>query len=71
MMTFENVAAVFRKSSSADRLEALGVRTYVRLLMAARLKRVVTRACRTKIDVKQNVQTYIPFCVLPVCVFPL
>lgn len=50
------------------------VRTYVRtrrLLMAVRLKRVVTRACRTEIDVKQNVQTHIPLCVLPVYVFPL
>lgn len=37
--------------------------------MAVRLKRVVTRACRTKIDVKQNVQTYIPLCILPVCMF--
>lgn len=63
-MTFENVAAASRKvkSSSADRLRAL-VAYDVRmrcLLMAVRLKRVVTRACRTEIDAKRNVQqTYI------------
>jgi len=73
MLTFENVTAVFCKvkSGSADRLGALVAYVCTRcLLMAARLKRVVTRAFRTKIDVKQNVQTYIPLCVFPVCVSP-
>lgn len=49
------------KFGSADRLGALVAYDVCTrcLLMAARLKRVVTRACQTKIDVKQNVQTYI------------
>lgn len=74
-MTFENVAAASRKvkSSSADRLRALVAYVRIRmrcLLMAARLKRVVTRACRTEIGAKRNVQQtiyplYIPLFPLP------